>query len=204
MPRRNKITEANRLRLQKHGRNLYISRLIKRGDLKKARGYAMMHGLPEISQGGGPVLEGQAESVNSSTLGEIKFKNYSDEELRIEVERRGMGKRVDGECIWKVDMESEEEGARRREKEREVLPEFRPAREVLPKGCRWGVVTGVGGVNWLLREVRFEDNGKVGALWLTQRQAARGMGGKGRWVAVEWDDSRVATVEGNWKLWVRK
>ena len=96
--------------------------------------------------------------------------------------------------------ETAAEYAVRAEYERTHLPEWRPAREVLPKGVRWAVVTEHGGVNRLLREVKFEDNGLVGALWLSQRLCARGMAPKGKVVAVEFNEARGK----DWALWVRK
>lgn len=216
--------------LLKNGRRLWLHNLIRQNRLEEARGYAMMHGLGEIAQGGRASEEGQAENTNASTCADLNLKNISSaalcDELRSRnyVEQNGgenYVSRTEGEYVYQPRRITDENGAvtagtlvagetaieaaERRERERVTLPVFAPAREVLPKGCRWAVVTEHGGVNRLLREVRFEDNALAGALWLTQRQAARGMAPKGKVVAVEWDEGRKAPgVEGAWKLWVRK
>lgn len=106
-----------------------------------------------------------------------------------------------GETPAEAKERAEREHLEEVERCRKFIPEFKPAREVLPVGCRWAQVVGQA-MNPLLKRVRFEDNGKEEGLWVTIRQNAKGMGDRGKWVAVVWSDD-VDNGKGGWKIWIR-
>lgn len=182
---------------------LWLRSLTERGRFEEAKVYAAKYGMDAIDQGGRGFVSPPTGSINSSTSADLNLKNITDLELVRELQNRGIETAAyqNGKVIPVVPVETPEEYEKRATYERTHLPEFKPAREVLPKMVRWAVVTAHSGVNRLLREIRFEDNNALGALWLTQRQAAKTLARKGEVVMVEYDDTRIGEA---WKLWFRK
>ena len=177
------------------------ARLVKRGELEAAAAYAAAHGLDPRGRG---FAGGEAGNVNESTSSDLKIKNVRGPLDDAE----GIPKRIsdEGGAVTPSSLVATPRGIETAIEAslavplvvEEPVPEFKPARDVLPKGVRWARVVRQA-VNRRLREVLFEDNNRTGALWLTERQVCRGEARLGKTVPVTWNDDELRPD--SWKLW---